>query len=225
MFGHDCHAPDWHAVIFRVVHSDSLRLSLAHMHQRHSAPLRATCRYCLICGVGLLQLPLMVDVAANMFPSYEIRRWSNRVVGVVLAATCVAVATAGYVPRLSSLVFAFLSPPVRISQPVCVTMCVCVCVCVCARGNGYPRQLRCRGSYCRFDSPTLMTYCATTSVVMTTSTRALQWPLLSEPSCTHVPQTPTRVSPVRHRRLLACAFQRLRMGVVHNPCPDHLCGV
>jgi len=79
---------------------------------------------------------------------------------------------------------------------VCVTVCVCVCVCVCARahGYGYPRQLRCRGSYCRLDSPTLMTYCAPTSVVMATSTRAVQWPLLSEPSCTHAPQTPTRVS-------------------------------
>eukprot|EP00038_Savillea_parva_P012285 m.203582 g.203582 ORF g.203582 m.203582 type:complete len:363 (-) comp22162_c0_seq1:77-1165(-) len=66
--------------------------------------------YCIIFGVGLLQLPLLVDIAANLFPRYDIKRWSNRVVGGILMATCAAVAGGGYWLWCASVLPLWLHP-------------------------------------------------------------------------------------------------------------------
>lgn len=66
--------------------------------------------YSIIFGVGLLQLPLLVDIAANLLPQYDIKRWSNKVVGGILTATCIAVASGGYWVWYTSVLPLWLHP-------------------------------------------------------------------------------------------------------------------
>jgi|EP00037_Helgoeca_nana_P011572 hypothetical protein len=66
--------------------------------------------YCIIFGVGLLQLPLLVDIVANLLPQYDIKRWSNRVVGGILMSTCSAVALGGYWVWYASVLPLWLYP-------------------------------------------------------------------------------------------------------------------
>eukprot|EP00041_Stephanoeca_diplocostata_P017686 m.362269 g.362269 ORF g.362269 m.362269 type:complete len:280 (-) comp20785_c0_seq59:108-947(-) len=52
--------------------------------------------YFIIGGVGVMQLPLLVDVLGNAFPDLRITRLSNKFIGYTLGALVYAIACAGY---------------------------------------------------------------------------------------------------------------------------------